>query len=77
MRWPSQSPDLNPIEHMWDNLNRRLNSQSSRPTTADSLFAELKRLWNCTSSETTRTLVASMPRRVQEVLKNKGGATPF
>lgn len=77
MRWPSQSPDLNPIEHLWDDLKRRLRSQPSRPTTADGLFAELKRLWNCTSSETTRTLVASMPRRVQEVLINKGGATSF
>jgi hypothetical protein len=40
-RWPSQSTDLNPIEHIWDNLKRRLRAQPSRHTKADGLFAML------------------------------------
>jgi len=77
MHWPSQSPDLNPIEHLWDDLDRRLRAEPCQPTSAESLFAKLQALWHSTAAETTRALVASMPRRLLEVIKNKGGATSF
>ncbi|GFV89276.1 hypothetical protein TNCV_286091 [Trichonephila clavipes] len=41
MDWPARSPDLNPIEHVWDFLGRRLAARTLPPVT----IRELR--WRC------------------------------
>ncbi|KAG2199892.1 hypothetical protein INT46_009832 [Mucor plumbeus] len=36
--WPAQSPDLNPIEHVWYQLKRRLNTYPTGPTNKEELL---------------------------------------
>ncbi|GFW76956.1 transposable element Tcb1 transposase [Trichonephila clavipes] len=43
--WSSQSPDLNPIEHLWDELERRLRSQPNRPSSLQSLTSAVMDAW--------------------------------
>ena len=35
--WPARSPDLSPIEHMWDEMDRRLRRQPRVPQTLQEL----------------------------------------
>jgi len=43
--WPAQSPDLNPIEHRWDELEQRLRARPSRPTPVPDLTNTLQEEW--------------------------------
>jgi transposase len=40
--WPAQSPDLNPIEHLWDHLERQLNAYETVPTSMDELWKRVE-----------------------------------
>ncbi|GFW66921.1 hypothetical protein TNCV_4688061 [Trichonephila clavipes] len=43
MDWPARSPDLNPIEHVWDFLGRRLAARTLPPVTIRELRLALAR----------------------------------
>ncbi|CAI2347895.1 unnamed protein product [Caenorhabditis sp. 36 PRJEB53466] len=73
MEWPSQSPDLNPIEHLWEELERRC--ANKRAKNCDEKSAQLQSEWNQIPMSTIDTLIDSMPRRCQAVIDAKGFAT--
>ncbi|GFV65632.1 transposable element Tc3 transposase [Trichonephila clavipes] len=37
MDWPAYSPDLNPIEHVWDSLERRIAARLHHPESTQQL----------------------------------------
>ena len=43
--WPARSPDLNPLEHVWDILRRQTQKMDPPPQTLDELEAALHREW--------------------------------
>ena len=44
--WPSKSPDLNPIEHIWDELERRVRQRPHKPITLPELRQALQEEWD-------------------------------
>ena len=75
--WPAQSPDLNPIEHLWDELQQRLRARPSRPTSVSDLTNALLEEWSKIPINTLLNLVESLPRRVEAVIAAKGAPTSY
>ena len=69
MQWPAQSPDLNPIENLWAELNRL--TKVKKPKNENELFEILKSGWNEITDEYLHKLVESMPSRCKAVIKSK------
>ena len=77
LTWPPNSPDLNPIEHLWDVLNKQVRSMEAPPRNLQDLKDLLLTSWCQIPQHTFRGLVESMPRRVRAVLAAKGGPTQY
>lgn len=75
MEWPSQSPDLNPIEHLWNELKRSV--AGHKFSNADHLYQTLVEKWNDITPQTIENLLRSMPKRMQAVIDLKGYATKY
>lgn len=77
MEWPARSPDLNPIEHLWDQLQRAVLRQPRPPQTVQELENALRRAWAAIAQEAIRRLIRSMPRRCRDCIRVRGGHTRY
>ncbi|GBM74025.1 Transposable element Tcb1 transposase [Araneus ventricosus] len=75
LNWPSQSPELNIIDGIWTELERRLVRRNAR--NIDEKFSQLEEEWKKMPLSFTQTLLDSMPRRCQAVIDAKGFATKY
>lgn len=77
LEWPAQSPDLNPIEHLWAHLKRRLNEYGEPPSGMVELWERVEIEWEKITKEICIKLIESMPKRIDAVLKAKGRWTKY
>lgn len=75
--WPAQSPDLNPIEHLWDHLGRKVQKHKPQPKNRRELIAVLEEEWVKIEENVLEKLVNSMPKRVKDVISSKGYPTKY
>ncbi len=75
MDWPSMSPDLNPLEHQWGILKRKVKER--KVSNIHQLCDVVMEEWKRTPVATCEAPVNSMPKRVQVMLENKGGQIKY
>lgn len=75
MPWPAQSPDLNPIEHLWGDIKKSV--AEVKPSNTAQLWNAVREAWERIPLKRCRDLIDSMPRRCAAVIKNKGYSTKY
>ncbi len=72
---PPQSPDINPIENLWNKLDVEVRKRTIR--NKNQFKQVLQEVWLQISPQVTENLVQSMPRRLQAVIDAKGMHTKY
>jgi hypothetical protein len=75
LEWPARSPDMNPIEHVWDKLGRNVKKRQPLPETIQELRIALNEEWEQMPQEEIQHLIESMPRRIETLRRCRGGNT--
>lgn len=77
LKWTAQSPDMNPIEHMWFILDQAVRKRSNKPSNRVNLLEILQAEWEAIPQATINNLILSMPQRVSDLYHARGGSTRY
>lgn len=75
--WPARSPDISPIEHVWDIIGKKIGYLPHPPDNLNDLRVRVQEAWDEISQIEINHLIDSMPRRVNECVRNRGGPTHY
>ena len=75
MKWPPQSPDMNPIENVWKIIGEK--AQNRNPQNIDDLWGFLKEEWESITTTCCKKLIGSCGQRCNEVIQYKGKFTKY
>lgn len=77
MDWPPKSPDLNPIENLWNLLKRKVRETGKIITSKNSHWDLIEECWNAITPEECKKLIHSIPRRIKACIEARGGHTKY
>ena len=81
--WPSNSPDLNPIENLWSILKSKVEKKvnklvmKKKGVSVDAFLEIIQREWEGIENKTYLNLVKSMPARLEQVIEQDGNKIPY
>ena len=75
--WPARSPDMSPIEHVWDMVGRRLIRQGPPAHTLDALWTRILCAWRDIPQEVIQSLFDSMLRLIETLSAAHESFTPY
>lgn len=80
--WPSKAPDMNPIENVWAEMERKLMHRQCRDRhelwmNVLQVFEDLTTDMDNEPTEYVKKLIESMPRRMEAVIRRDGGWTKY
>lgn len=70
--WPAYSPDLNPIETLWNKMKIWLQENYGKNFTYDQLRAAVRAAWDAMLESLLQELIDSMSARCQAVIDANG-----
>ena len=74
---PTQLPNLNPIEHLWNEVDCCMRMSKKKSTNKKDLWEKLQEIWYSIGVDTMKKLIVFMPKRVANVYQAKGGYTQW
>ena len=82
IEWPPCSPDLNPIESVWNQIKYFIQDKypdlgEGRQRSSREIREIVEEAWESVSSEDLMNLLLTMPARRQAVLDADGGSTQY
>ncbi|GFV57565.1 transposable element Tcb1 transposase [Trichonephila clavipes] len=77
LAWSSYSPDMSPIEHVWDLVIRRLARDPRPAASKDKLLLRIQAIWNSLPKADIQNMFDSMPRRIAALIVARGGYTKY
>jgi transposase len=75
LEWPSQSPDLNPIEMLWHDLKRAIHTRNPKNIAELKQFCKVE--WSKIPPDRCAGLIRNYRKRLFEVIAAKGGPTSY
>lgn len=77
LKWPPQSPDMNPIENLWSHVKSKLAEYSSPPSGVNELWERTRDIWDAIPTDFVLRYTRSMPNRIHELKNSKGSWTSY
>ena len=77
MDWDHYRPDMNSIEHIWNEIGRGLEELDPQSVNLRPLGVVVQHLWQQIPLESVQTLVSSVPHRVRALVDARGSSTRY